>query len=125
MGQCPYPAGACICPKPSTADLFKRFLRRPAFRGEFDDDRIAKSFVRGVRNGILHEAETRDWVIWREEPTGRIVGRQGGAYAVNRTEFYGALKNEFEGYLSELRDPTNVQLRSRFVKKMDDVVKES
>lgn len=121
---CLYPSGPCIRPAASTTEQFKRFLSLPAFRGEFDDDKIATQFVRGVRNGILHEAETRGWVIWRKEPPGRIVERHAEGYALNRTEFYRALKGEFENYLRELRDPGNARQRARFVKKMNDVAKE-
>jgi hypothetical protein len=74
-------------------------LRLPAFGGAFDDDRVAAQFVRGLRNGILHEAETQGWVIWREEPPGQIVERQGDRYVLNRSEFYRALKSEFEKYV--------------------------
>jgi hypothetical protein len=124
VDQCTYPAGLCILPRPNTVDQFIGFLRRPAFRNAFDNDNVAKSFVRGVRNGILHEAETRGWVIWRDEPTGLIVERQAERYIVNRSEFYGALKLEFETYLQELRDPKNVPQRTRFMKKMSDIVAE-
>ena len=71
--------GKCI--KPTTTDQFREFLRRPAFRGAFDDDRVARSFVNGVRNGIFHEAETRGWLIWREEPPGQILALEGERHA--------------------------------------------
>lgn len=38
---------------------------------------------------------------------------------------YRALKSEFDSYLVELRNPANVDLRRRFLKKMDDGVAES
>ena len=115
--------GKCI--KPSTTDQFREFLRRPAFRGAFDDDSVARSFVNGVRNGIFHEAETRGWLVWRDEPPGQILVLEDGRYALNRSEFYDALNADFEGYIAELRDPRNSDLRSRFKKKMTDIVKES
>lgn len=90
-----------------------------------DDDSVARSFVDGVRNGIFHEAETRGWLIWREEPPGQILDLADGRYALNRTEFYQALKAEFDGYVAGLRGPSNSELRSRFKKKMSDIVKES
>lgn len=108
----------------SSADVFKKFLRLPAFRGEFDEDGIATRFVRGIRDGILHEAETRRWVIWRNDPDGRILEPRGDGYALNRTEFCKALKSEFESYLQQLRNPQNQDPRKRFLKKMNDIVKE-
>lgn len=121
-GPCSYPSGQCI--KPSTTDQFREFLRRPAFRNEFDDDKVAKRFVNGVRNGIFHEAETRGWVIQRDRPPDRILIQEGKRYVLNRSEFSKALKAEFDLYLQELRDPGNSQLRSRFVKKMTDIANE-
>ena len=123
-GPCSYPTGPCIFPRSTTTDLFKEFLQLPAFRGVFDKNEIAKSFIQGIRNGILHEAETRKWVIWRNKPKCRILMPHNDGYALNRTEFYKALKSEFESYLQDLRKPANGDLRRRFVKKMNDIVKE-
>lgn len=120
--RCTFPEGQCI--RPSTTNQFRDFLRRPAFRRAFDDDKIAAQFVKGIRNGIFHEAETRGWVVWREEPNGSILAQDGDGYALNRTEFYRALKEEFETYLAELQDPANSSLRCCFVKNMTDIEKE-
>jgi hypothetical protein len=123
-GQCTYPAGPCVKPSPDTTGQFVKFLRRAAFQGAFADDKIAKSFVRGVRNGILHEAETRKWVIWRELPSTLVAPLEDG-HALNRTMFYEAVKQEFQSYLKNLRDPANGELRERFKKKMNDICKGS
>lgn len=123
-GPCTYPTGPCVKPSPDTTGQFIKFLRRPAFCGAFAEDKIAKSFVRGVRNGILHEAETRKWLIWREAPSTMVQPLEDG-YALNRTMFYEAVKQEFESYLKDLRDPINGEFRERFKKKMKDICKES
>lgn len=86
----------------SSTEVFKEFLQLPSFGGQFNDDTIIRHFVRGIRDGVLHDAETRGWVIWREEPEGRILEPQGDGYALNRSEFYRALKTEFAKYLEEL-----------------------
>jgi hypothetical protein len=122
-GACTYPEGKCIRPQPSGGKLIREFLQRPSFKGAFADSEVAKNFVRGIRDGILHEAETRHWVIWREKPKDRIVEREGNRYSLNRTAFYQALRQEFQAYLADLRDSPDVQLRTRFIKKMDDIVK--
>jgi hypothetical protein len=124
--RCLYPDGPCIrVPQTSTTDTFKAFLRRPTFGGAFVDEQIASSFVHGVRNGILHEAETRGWVIRRNRPENQIVAKEGDGYVLNRTRFYRALKDDFEGYLEELRNPESIDLRARFRRKMNDMVKEA
>lgn len=125
-GPCTYPDGQCIRPVTSTTtSQFWEFLQRPAFRGEFVDQKMAKDFVDGIRNGILHEAETRRWIIWRSDPPNQIVARLGNRYVLNRAEFYKALKAEYYDYLRELRKPSSATLRERFVKKMNDIVKGS
>jgi hypothetical protein len=113
------------CKPEATTDLFKEFLKRPSFQGAFADDEIAGSFVHGVRNGILHEAETRLWVIWRNEPKNQLVAADGKRYELNRSLFYRALKIEFEAYVQELRDNGSSNLRSRFFTKMNDMVGEA
>ena len=124
-GPCPFPNGSCIKPPPGTTEQFISFLRRPAFGDTFQQDGLARAFVRGVRNGILHEAETRKWVIWRDEPSGRIVEKEQDGFALNRTLFYGAVKREFDSYLQESREPSNQALRVRFKKKMNDIFEEA
>jgi hypothetical protein len=122
-GPCTWPDGNCIRPQPLGGKLIREFLKRPSFGEAFTDDKVAKSFVRGVRDGILHEAETRHWVIWREEPKDQIIERAGKRYSLNRTAFVYALRQEFEAYLADLRDSQKEDLRKRFIKKMDNIVK--
>jgi hypothetical protein len=124
-GPCTFPSGSCIKPPQGTTEQFKSFLRRPAFGDAFKDEALASKFVSGIRNGILHEAETRKWVVWRDEPVGQIVATKEDGFALNRTLFYEAVKREFESYLRELREPSNQALRQRFMKKMDDICKET
>jgi hypothetical protein len=123
-GPCPYPKGECIRPQPRGGELIKAFLRRSAFDRAFDDDKTAKSFVRGVRNGILHDAETRGWKIWRDEPRGAIVQKDGRQRILNRTALVKALRAEFERYLSDLRNPERHELRQQFLRKMNRIVRE-
>lgn len=123
---CSYPKGPCVrIPQTTTTDAFKAFLRRPAFNGAFADEQIATAFVNGVRNGILHEAETRKWVIWRSDPQNQIVAKLGGGYVLNRGAFYRALRHDFDQYLEELQGLNSVEQRLRFRKKMNDIVKET
>ncbi|MGA9185134.1 MAG: hypothetical protein WBZ32_07540 [Candidatus Acidiferrales bacterium] len=112
----------CIRPKMSSNGLIKDFLKRPSFGEAFKDPMMAKSFVCGIRNGILHEAETRRWIIKRDKPQGRICERAGSQYVLNRTMFYQALRQEFDSYLGDLGNSNNVELRKSFVEKMDNIV---
>lgn len=58
QGPCTFPQGRCIAPSSGTNERFKAFLRHPAFNGVFSED-LAKEFCNGIRNGIMHQAETR------------------------------------------------------------------
>jgi len=123
-GPCTFPSGPCIRPATGTNQQFIEFLHRPAFGTAFHG-MIGRKFVNGIRNGILHEAETRKWVIWREEPVGKIAAQEEDGYALNRTLFYAAIKSEFESYLQELHDPGQKDLRERFKEKMGDLCGET
>jgi hypothetical protein len=115
--SCNFPNGPCAKNPLGTNRRFVNFLRRASFGAAFEGKR-AQKFTSGIRNGILHEAETRKWVIWRDEPVGEIVAAEEDGFALNRTLFYEAIKNEFNGYIEELRNPANTDLRNRFVAKM-------
>ncbi len=125
MGPCEFPAKPCIKPSPGTNEQFRKFLRLPAFGGAFKNNDVANKFLHGIRNGILHEAETRKWVIWRSEPHEQIVATEQDGYALNRTLFYEAVKQEFESYLKELRNPASKELRQRFREQMQKLCKET
>jgi hypothetical protein len=64
-------------------------------------------------------------VIRRSQPKNQIVAKEGEGYDLNRSAFYRALKRDFTEYLAELQNPNSVELRSRFRKKMNDMVKET
>lgn len=103
-----------------TKKAFERFLQRPAFRGAFSDSGVAADFAHGIRDGIVHDAETRGWLIMRAGPAGHIV-KDSVPRILYRTAFYRALKTEFEDYLRELRNKENTELRRAFIKKMDEI----
>lgn len=105
---------------PDTKEIFKKFLKRPGFGAAFAESKTANCFVKGIRHGILHEAETRKWVIRRDVPS-QIVEPHEDGYVLNRTLFYEAVKQEFESYLKELRDPGRLELRKKFKEKMNDI----
>lgn len=102
-------------------EIFCRFLTsRPQFREAFSQA-LAEKFYKEFRCGVLHQAEvggtSKVWSI------GPLVRTEGESVIVNRNEFHDCLKAEFAAYLVELRDPKNVQLRSRFRKKMNFIAR--
>ena len=138
---CEYPRGACLrtpqlqettdpchwpdegpCVRtPPTARSFTQFLKNSPHFKDFTG-KARNSFSQQIRNGLLHDAETRGgWLIRMCEPSDRIVERRGDKYLLNRTKFYEALKAEFDDYLGRLKNPENATLRSNFLKKMDNI----
>jgi hypothetical protein len=139
-GPCPYPDGDCLkmppavetgekcafpnspCVRtPSTARSFAHFLRDSPHFADFNG-RARSSFSIQIRNGLLHDAETRGgWLIRESDPRNKILERRGQYYVLNRTRFYNALNAEFKDYLARLGDSTKDTLRNNFLKKMDNI----
>lgn len=96
---------------------FCKFLTsRPLLKSDFTED-LANKFYKEFRCGILHQAETggnsKVWSI------GALIQSRGDQLIVNRNKLHELLKAEFQNYLTELRDPSNVDLRTKFRTKMD------
>lgn len=104
--------------------MFVNFLtKRPSFSKHFKEKELACRFYKDVRCGILHQAETRSgWLIWS---VGLLLDPKDTEIRINRTKFHEALKDEFESYLTELKDTNNSNLRQNFRKKMNCVVEVS
>jgi len=100
--------GKCVR-EPSTARTLKEFLKNSChFDKDFKNSEICGDFSQGVRNALLHEAETRKgWLIEKTRPVGKILNGKHGKYVLNRTNFHVALMAEFEDYLTKLMDPAN------------------
>jgi hypothetical protein len=100
---------------------FCRFLTsRPRFSDAFPQA-LAERFYKEFRCGVLHQAEVGGTSkVWSVGPLIRV---EGETIIVNRNEFHDRLKAEFAAYLGELRDPTNVPLRSHFRKKMNFIAR--
>ena len=101
--------------------MFRNFLTgRASFKAHFSQS-TAKQFYEDFRCGILHQAEiqgkSRVWSV------GSLARVENGAMIVNRTEFHSRLKQEFQLYLADLRNPTNRQLRKNFRKKMSHIAR--
>ena len=70
---------------------------------------------------MLYQAEVSgESKVWSVGPLLQINGK---GFTVNRDEFHACVKGEFEDYLAQLRDPTNVSLRQNFRTKMDFIAR--
>ncbi|GAB4234677.1 MAG: hypothetical protein Tsb0034_08490 [Ekhidna sp.] len=98
---------------------FREFLTESnSFKDHFDEE-SASAFYNHIRNGILHQAETKEKSRIRD--VGPLVRKIKGSIAINRTEFFNLLENEFHSYIDQLADTSNAELRAAFIKKMNHV----
>jgi len=78
----------------NSGKAFNRFFRR--FRKEFDG-MSGKKFYSNIRNGLLHQAQTkRGWTIRMDGP------KLHDAKVINRDIFAKRLEQAFQSYLDEL-----------------------
>lgn len=102
--------------------FYSSFLTETSFGCYFTEE-LASIFYDQIRCGILHQAEVKESsrVLMRKETPLVSKTDDNKGLVINRKLFHEQLVNEFEKYLSYLRDPSNSDLRARFKKKMDHV----
>ncbi len=86
------------------------------------DPAIATGLYENVRNGIVHDTETRKgWKI-RMGGQAPIVERDGASdFILNRTSFHEALKGAFDAWMVELRGG-DVRLRGNMRARMEQII---
>jgi hypothetical protein len=97
---------------------FKNFLRSPRFTAFSSRDR--DDFFHYVRNGLLHNGETRgDWKV-RADTVNMLTKAASGTRTVNRTLFHEAIVAEFNEYCAKVSsgDP---KTRELFLRRMDAI----
>jgi hypothetical protein len=100
-----------------------RLLTGELAKGEFQFTRDeARRFRKNVRNGIIHDAETRcRWIIRPGAPGGQILTKSGKNILLNRTAFHSALMSEFENWLGRVRKGDRT-LRKNMRKRMKQII---
>lgn len=109
-------------PSKGKCSVYKQFLSN---RKHFAfDPAVASSFCENVRNGMMHDTETRrKWLIEMTKPEGKIVDKVGdGSFILNRSLFHSALKRELEDWVSSLKKG-DTTLRNNLRNRMDQVCK--
>jgi hypothetical protein len=100
-------------------EYFIRFLTKSPF-GRFFDEAMAQMFYRQIRNGILHQAETKETsLIHKRGPDLVKLTEDDKGLSINRDLFHEQLVQVIRDYIEELRNPVNSDLRISFRKKMD------
>ncbi len=112
-------------PGESRAACIRLLTASPHFRQFFDAAR-AGGFFAAVRNGLLHDGETRDgWLVKSADRYGLIQDLDEGYVVVNRDKFHLAIEAEFHDYLAALSVPQNAELRMNLAKALDDLCERS
>ncbi|MBI1956558.1 MAG: hypothetical protein HYS38_09210 [Acidobacteria bacterium] len=107
--------------------VFVNFLTgSPSFSAVFNAAR-AEDFFTYVRNGLLHDGETRKgWLVKKRGVHYPMVDFQSGGFViVDREKFHKALVNEFDSYTRSLEDPMQNGLRQNLLTALNDLIKRS
>jgi hypothetical protein len=108
---------------PAETSLIVKFLQKsPRFYWE---DWKAYRFCRDFRNGILHQAETKNDSLIRSDGPLVTGDENDKGLIINRTKFHEQVEGAFSDYLNELGEESKTELRSNFRKKMDEVCREN
>lgn len=110
--------GVYETPYGENRDYFTDFLTETSFNQYFDLKSARKFYVH-IRNGILHQAETKYGTTIRITSSLPLVSENGSDLIINRKKFHQELCNVFNAYLSELREGNDPDLRMNFKNKMD------
>lgn len=102
----------------SPAHSFKSFLRSAANFGDFKS-RDRDDFFQYVRNGLLHNGETRkDWKIRIDVPALLTRDAITGTRTINRRLFHAGVVREFRLLCGEVKSGS-VEARTQFLRRMD------
>lgn len=83
----------------NNAKVFEKFFANPVF-GPFFPDVNSSEFYKNIRNGLLHQAQTKGgWLLERSGPLWDGTNRK-----INRDLFAEAVEDAFDRYIQELRD---------------------
>lgn len=112
--------GVTETPYGQNKEYFINFLTKTSFNQYFDEY-LARKFYQHVRNGILHQAETKEGTTIRITSSLPLVSKDGRSLIINRAKFHEELCNVFYQYLADLREGKDTDLRINFKNKMDHI----
>jgi len=85
-------------------------------------DSQSDDFRKFVRNGLMHDAETRSrWLVKKTVPRNAILEARDGGYVLNRTKFHRALVSVFEDWVGRMR-AQNQGLRTKMRARMNQII---
>lgn len=99
-------------------EAFVQFLTRSTYLGRHFTRRTAAFFYSDIRNGILHQAQTKRNTQLAFDQLDMVIEIENGI-RLDVIKFKDELINEYQLYLERLRQSTNIELRESFIKKMN------
>lgn len=103
-------------------EAYRTFLTSSVRFKNFFLGSTADDFYRNVRNGLLHDGETRRGWLVRAGEKYELVQRQPNRFViVNGEKFHQALAGEIQSYLRDLAHPLERSLRKNLVRTMNDL----
>lgn len=101
-------------------DVYREMLSTKQFEWpakQIDD------FRKFVRNGLIHDAETRNhWLVEMTVPKTSIAeSNPAGGYMINRSKFHKAVRDTFRDWVDLLRSG-DASLRARMRERMNDII---
>ncbi|OLF75184.1 hypothetical protein AWH60_11215 [Pseudoalteromonas haloplanktis] len=96
--------------------VFVNYLAKGDVLGKYFSEELAGRFYNEYRNGLLHQAETKNKaLIWSEFEVVSVLEDQ---MIINRTELHKLISEQFYNYLKSLHDVGNKVQRENLIKKM-------
>lgn len=99
-------------------EAFVQFLTRSNYFGAYFTRRTAGFYYSDIRNGILHQAQTKRNTQLTFDQLNMIIEIENGI-SLDVIKFKDELLNEYQQYLGRLNDSRNNELRENFIKKMN------
>lgn len=109
-------------PKGKEKQTYQKILTSKRFNFTLEQ---CEDFRKFVRNGLMHDAETRKgWLVEKTIPREKILEPMGACeYRINRTKFHEAVKMSVVDWIKELRDGKDTNLREKMKTRMDQIIK--
>lgn len=113
-----------------TRDAFDAFVSdEPTFTKDASLTARIPSFARAIRNGLLHDGETREgWIVWKGRADGPLAqALSDDRVVLYRDAFHAAACRRLDSYFAELRGSGagSTELRSRFRERVDQLCRDS
>ncbi|MBS9931082.1 MULTISPECIES: hypothetical protein [Vibrio] len=100
---------------------FINYMSKGDVLGQYFSEELAGRFYKEYRNGLLHQAETKNKaLIWSKF---EVVALYDDQMVINRTELHRLIRLQFESYLESLSDTSQKKLRQNFIKKMNFIAR--